>query len=193
MEVIVKKMTTIDDMHEAFESTVRGDTRVKCSLRNAYKWEHSPIRIQMFKIKMIDVPSFVSVHFVRHAAVGQQHYVMSNREDRGGEGNTEVNRLSPVKHTMILNAQHLIDMARRRLCFQVSKETRSTMLMIKEEIRKVDPDLAHYMVPNCIYRGGTCSEPKPCGMYIVNSYNGEGDEMARYSRLHPELLPKRGE
>jgi len=185
MEVIVEKITTIEDMHEAFESTVRGGAKVKCKLRHAYLWEHSPIRTQLFKVKMIDIPSFVSVHFVRHAAVGQQHYVMSNRDDRGGEGNTEVNRLSPVKHTMILNAQHLIDMARKRLCFKSSKETRHVMLLIKEKIKKVDQDLSSFMVPNCIYRGNICTEPKPCGNYSIRRYTPEGQEIVSRTSHHP--------
>lgn len=27
------------------------------------------------------------------------------------------------------------------------------------------------MVPNCVFRGGVCPEPKPCGMYNVKRYD----------------------
>lgn len=171
MKITVRKITTIEDAHLAIESTMRKGFKAKCSLDQLYMWEHSPSRTQLFWVMMEDVPSFVSVHFVRHAAVGQSHFVMSNREDRGGEGNTLVHRLSPVNHRMLLNAQHLIDMSKRRLCYQASQETRNVMKEIRYAIQTIDPDLAKYMVPNCVYRNGICPEPKPCGNFIVKRYD----------------------
>ena len=69
----------------------------------------------------------------------------------------------------------LMHIARRRLCYQASRETREVVVAIKEAIREVDPDLSHFMVPNCVYRGGICPEPKPCGNYSVRRYGGEDD------------------
>lgn len=174
MKITVQKITTIADAHAAIASTVSGATTPRATLQQLYGWEHSPSRTQLFWVVMEGIPSFVSVHFVRHAAVGQQHYVMSNRVDRGGDGNDIVTRNSPVNHRMLLNAQHLIDMSRRRLCYQASIETRSVMQRIKDEVAFVDMDLARYMVPNCIYRGGICSEPKPCGNFKIKRYDPEG-------------------
>lgn len=171
MKIEVSKITTLADAHLAIESTMHAGFEAKCTLDQLYRWEHSPSRTQMFWINMIEIPTFVSVHFVRHAAVGQQHFVMSNRADRGGAGDEEVNRLSPVNHRMLLNAQHLIDMSRRRLCYKASKETWEIMHDIRSEISRIDFDLCMYMVPNCVYRGGYCSEPKPCGEYNVKVYN----------------------
>lgn len=171
MKITVEKITTLEAAHKAIEFTMQAGFHAKCSLRDLYLWEHSPSRTQLFNIDMLDIPSMVSVHFVRHSAVGQQHFVMSNRDDRGGAGNKTVNRLSPVNHRMILNAQHLIDMSRKRLCFKASPETREAMLQIRKELRKVDPDLAAFMQPNCVYRGGNCCEPRPCGNYDVLRYN----------------------
>ena len=68
--------------------------------------------------------------------------------------------------SLFINAQSLIDMAKLRLCFQASKETRETFGKIKQEIAKIDPDLAKMMVPKCVYRNGLCGEPFCCG------YNG---------------------
>ena len=150
---------------------MRNGFEAKCSLKDLYLWEHSPSRTQMFWIHMENIPSFVSVHLVRHAAVGQQHYVMSNRTDRGGLGNEVVTRNSPVNHRMLLNAQHLIDMSRRRLCYKASPETREVMGRIKEAIGVIDPDLALYMVQECVYRGGFCHEPKACGNFRVMRYD----------------------
>ena len=171
MKVTVEKITTIADAHLAIESTMRDGFEAKCNLDQLYRWEHSPSRTQIFWVYMEGVQSFVSVHFVRHAAVGQGHFVQSNREDRGGPGDSVVNRTTPVNHRMLLNAQHLIDISRRRLCFQASVETRFAWKMVRDAVMVIDSDLAKYMVPNCVYRGGYCCEPKPCGNYRVKVYN----------------------
>lgn len=170
MNITIRPISGLEEARQAIESTHNGKLASKATLAQLTRWEHSPLREIEFKIVMVGIPSFVSVHFVRHAATGQRHYVMSNRDDRGGAGNDTVTRNSPVKHTMRVNAQHLIDMARKRLCHQASKETRSVMLRIKEEIGVVWPDIANHLVPNCVYRGGVCVEPKPCGKYKIRDY-----------------------
>jgi len=170
MKITAEKITSLTDAHKAIESTMHAGFAARCSLKQLYLWEHSPSRTQMFWIIMEGIPTKVSVHLVRHAAVGQQHYVMSNRPDRGGAGDDAVTRNSPVNHRMLLNAQHLIDMSRKRLCFQASKETRDVMIEIREAVEWVDGDLSDYMVPNCVYRGGYCCEPKPCGQFNVKKY-----------------------
>lgn len=161
MEISVKKYTDAFLMRKACEMTMH-DRSSKASLKDMYKCEHSPIRTQMFWIEMLDIPTFVSVHFVRHH-VGIEHFVQSNRVDHGAD--TNITRLTPINHGMWCNAQALISMSRRRLCYKASPETREVMLKIKEAVRAVDPDLANALVPNCIYRGGHCHEPKPCGNY----------------------------
>ena len=65
---------------------------------------------------------------------------------------------------MLINAQALIHMSRKRLCFQSHAETIKVMTGIKEAILAVDYTLAQYMVPECMYRNG-CYELKPCGYY----------------------------
>jgi len=171
MKITVTKITNLSDAHLAIESTMRSGFTAKCSLDQLYRWEHSPSRTQLFWIHMMNIPTKVSVHLVRHAAVGQQHFVMSNRSDRGGAGDDQVTRNSPVNHRMLLNAQHLIDMSRKRLCYQASKETRNVMLEIQKAVEGIDSVLANYMVPNCVYRGGYCCEPKPCGQYNIKRYD----------------------
>jgi thymidylate synthase ThyX len=64
---------------------------------------------------------------------------------------------------MLVNAQTLINMARKRLCSKAHKETMDTMMAIKDEIAWVDPDLAKFLVPECEYRGNFCHEPRSCG------------------------------
>jgi hypothetical protein len=127
--------------------------------------EHSPIRCYILHILMQDIAPPVSVHFVRHK-VGVEHFVTTSRPDRTGVPR-DVGGLKTVDHVMILNAQSLITIARKRLCGNAEAATRETM----EEIKGVllaspDPFLAalgSILEPDCIYRGGLCHEFKCCG------------------------------
>lgn len=131
-------------------------------MKKMYESEHSPIRCVMFYVLMVNIPSFVSVHLVRHKH-GVEHYVKSLREDRCGDGTED--RWSPVNHMMVLNAQALINMSRKRLCTQASHETTKVMQMIREKVQQVDDALAQCMVPDCVYKNGKCTEFKSCGRW----------------------------
>jgi len=160
MTIAVQKLTDESLMRKACAVT-NGKTSSKVTLEQIYKCEHSPIRTQLFWIEMYGIPSFVSVHFVRHK-VGVEHFVKSLRDDRCGKGNETRN--SPVNHFMLINAQALINMARKRLCTKAHKETRKVMNEIKMAVRNVDFPLFERLVPDCEYRNG-CYELKSCGMY----------------------------
>lgn len=168
MNVTVEKLTDITLLRKACESTMQAGKTSAVTLDVMYRCEHSPIRTQLFWITMDDVPTFVSVHCVRHK-IGIEHFVRSNRPDRGGDG--EANRQTPIMHSVLVNAESLINMAKKRLCHQAHQETRKAMLAIKEAVHTVDPDLARYMVPQCIYRGGYCQEMRPCGKYRILRYD----------------------
>lgn len=158
MQITIRKLTDVDLLREAAGLTINADSGL--TLGKAYQCEHSPMRTQMFWIVMEDIPTFVSVHLVRHK-IGVEHFVKSNRRDRGG--NDEITRMTPVNHGMLINAQALIEMARKRLCYQASLETRRVMEEIKAAMWNVDEALSTKMVSNCTYRGGYCPELKPCG------------------------------
>jgi len=159
MEVLVEKVTGASLMRWACGLTI--DSVSNAELSDMYACEHSPIRTQLFKITMLDIPTFVSTHFVRHN-IGCLHYVKTQREDRGGSKDS--NRWTPTNHGMIANAQALINMARKRLCFMSREETREVMKLIAKEVSKVDKALGHCLAPDCVYRGG-CFELKSCGYY----------------------------
>ena len=125
-----------------------------------YQSEHSPIRTQTFWVDMQGIPSFVSVHLVRHK-IGVEHFVQTYRDDRGA--NEVADRNTKVNHGMFINAAALIHMSRKRLCTNAHEETRKVMVEIKNAIKEVDPVLAKYMVVDCVYRGGCC-EPRTCGL-----------------------------
>ena len=158
MQITAEKITDETLLRRACEATMHGQ-RSQVGLARMYRAEHSPIRTQMFWIVMNEIPSFVSVHLVRHK-VGVEHFVRSHREDRGGNG-TE-GRWSPVNHAMFANAQALIQISRKRLCRQAHEKTREVWELVREAIADEDPDLAHHMVPECEYRG-ECPELRPCG------------------------------
>lgn len=159
MVVAVRKITNEALLKRAAWFTSGKD--VKAPIDTWYASEHSPIRTQLFWVEMFSIPTFVSVHLVRHK-IGVEHFVRSNRTDRGA---TEVaDRNTPVNHAMLLNAQALINMARKRLCGKASKETQALMLLIKQQIEESDPSLADSLVAECEYRG-KCPEFKKCGRW----------------------------
>ena len=75
---------------------------------------------------------------------------------------SKFDRYTPTDLSFIINAEALINMAKKRLCTKASPETREVMMIIKEKIKDVDPDLYNFLVPTCIYRGGICPELKSC-------------------------------
>ncbi len=158
MKITCERLTHEDVWMEACSATIGGKS-VGVSWFKMLDAEHSPIRCCWYRIRMEDIPTCVSVHLVRHK-IGVEHFVKSNRPDRGGAYN--IGRMSPVLHVMDANAQALMTMARRRLCYQAEKHTLAVFQGVLEAVATVDSVLASLMVPMCQYRGGKCHEVKPC-------------------------------
>ena len=123
--------------------------------------EHSPVRKLFFSWKWLDLPYWVSVHFVRHK-YGIEHFVSTQRTDRTGEDRTGARQDSPVMHECMANAQEVMFVSRRRLCMQASPETRAAWQLVVDEIARVEPEVAECCVPECVYRG-FCPEFRSCG------------------------------
>jgi hypothetical protein len=167
MKVSIKKHTGLEEARRAIEATCYGEMASRATLSKVYRWMHSPMRTQLFEIELLGIPSFVATHLVRH--VSTQPYVSTRRSDRGA---TEVaDRHTPVDMILWANAEALMSMSGKRLCYQASLETRALMLEIKKAMVSVDVDLAYNMQPQCVYQGGYCREPKTCGRYKVKMYN----------------------
>lgn len=131
------------------------------------KCEHSPIRTLMFTIQLVDVPYWVSVHYVRHK-YGIEHYVRSQRNDRQSQyDRNSAPQNAPVNHIIEVNAQELMFMARKRLCSKAAVETKQVMEMIVAEVVKVCPEFKPFLVPQCEYLG-KCPEIYGCGMFDEN-------------------------
>jgi len=154
MQITVKKLTDEELLRESAGMTTGHESHL--SLRDAYGLEHSPMRTQMFWVRMEGIPTSSSVHLIRHH-IWVEKFVKSNRPDRGGNGRAD--RDTPVDTGLFLNAQSLINMARMRLCNRADKTTREIMEEIKTKVAEIDADLAAFMVPNCTYRGGLCYRP----------------------------------
>ena len=76
----------------------------------------------------------------------------------------------PNDQDFYVNAQTLINISRRRLCNTASKETiEAWKLVVKTLKENVDPILADFLVPNCIYRG-FCPEANSCGYWKSNKF-----------------------
>lgn len=135
------------------------------------KCEHSPIRTLMFTIQLMDVPYWVSVHYVRHK-YGIEHYVRSQRNDRQHEyDRNSAPQNAPVNHIIEVNAQELMFMARKRLCSKAAEETKQVMEMIVAEVVKVCPEFKPFLVPQCEYLG-RCPEIYGCGLRDDNEHMG---------------------
>lgn len=136
--------------------------------------EHSPIRKIKFNWKWTNLKSWVSVHFVRHK-FGIEHWVTTQRTDRTGVNRDNLLQSALVEHECEADAQALINISRKRLCFQASPETRRAWQEVIDNVAKVDPVLASVCQPECIYRG-FCPEMKSCGYAKTETYQKRLEE-----------------
>lgn len=128
--------------------------------------EHSPIRTLHFHF-LLTLKSWISVHFVRHK-IGVEHFVTTQRDDRTGISRDDKPQSAQVQHGMFANAQAMITMSRKRLCFAAHPETRKEWYAVKQAVATVDQDMADAMVPECIYRG-FCPETQMCKEKFVHT------------------------
>ena len=135
--------------------------------------EHSPIRKLKLSWRWVDLPYWVSVHLVRHS-VGINHFVSTQRTDRTNIDRKKLPQDSLVSHECEANAQALINISRKRLCNCASKETRQAWQLVKDEVAKVEPELAHCMVRECVYRG-YCPEMFSCKYDKTEAFKRELD------------------
>lgn len=125
--------------------------------------EHSPIRLIEIDWSWERIKSWVSVHWTRHK---HEKFVSTQRDDRKEH---DVSRDDMPQGTLVdmdnyANAQQLIDIFRKRLCFQASPETREYAEDFKIALHTEQPELSDVLVPNCIYRCG-CPEFQQCGFF----------------------------
>ena len=139
--------------------------------RTLFLSEHSPIRKMQLMWRWVDLPYWVSTHFVRHK-FGIEHFIRTQRSDRTGIDRNDIGQGAYVTHEAEANAQALITMSRKRLCNGASPETREAMQLLKDDVAIVMPELARCMVRDCVYRGW-CYEKYTCGFHFKPEYQDE--------------------
>lgn len=124
------------------------------------KARHSPIRYLQFSFYLEDIPSYVSVHLVRH--VHSQPYVKSQRNDRQSEyDRTKAPQDTPVNMIWDMNAEEFMTISNKRLCRLADPATRSVVQKMCDEVSRVNPEFKDFLVPNCQYLG-ECKEMFSC-------------------------------
>lgn len=169
MLVKIIKHTGLAEARRAIEATCYESMESTATLAQVYQWLHSPIRTQLFEIHISNIPTFAATHLVRH--VTTQPFVSTQRIDRGAQ--EVADRYTPVNMIIWANAESLLSMAGKRLCYKSSQATRKAFRILKAKMKMCDPDLARHMQPQCVYQGGYCREPKPCGKYRAKKYDPE--------------------
>lgn len=172
MKVTIEKLTSWDLVKRAALQT----RNLKMVNPPTSQWklkmlmaEHSPLRCLQFYITFEDIPYFVHVHLVRHF-MGLTPFVSTSRSDL-----TDVKDRSKRKQTdlvnfsLYINAQAILAISYKRHCNKASAETRELWDMVRNEMLKVDKELAMMMVPACIHQGH-CPELSTCGFCNTEAY-----------------------
>ena len=162
--VTITKLTDIELLRKLNSYTTGKPSQQ--SAASAYRAMHSPVRAILFLVEMRNVPTAVSTHFTRHKT-GVEHFVKSNRPDRGGDGKAD--RDTPLNHAMLLNAQALQNILAKRLCKKSMGATVKVAQAIKNALIGVDNELWQHLHAQCVLCG-VCGEPKSCG--YINSMPG---------------------
>jgi hypothetical protein len=70
-----------------------------------------------------------------------------------------------VNHDIILNAQEILYISKKRLCAKASKETREIWSKVVSELRNIgEVELSAFCKPECWWCGNKCPESAPCGL-----------------------------
>jgi len=123
---------------------------------------HSPIRVLNFAFLIEDIPSNTATHLVRH--VHATPFVSSLRNDRQDRIDGDAARRdTPVDMIFYCNAEELMNVANKRLCFKAAPRTREVVEMMCNAAEECVPELDGLLVPMCEYRGRECHEINGCG------------------------------
>lgn len=183
MEAIVTRLTdwnlVVDEARRtAWKDSLGHEPSHDFKMR-ALMSRHSPIQALLFRIQFKDIPYWVSVHLVRHHTV-DGHWVASQRPDRSptGANRAELPQGALVNHDIILNAQEILYISKKRLCYQASKETREAWRSVVKQLKDMgEAELAAFCQPECWWCGMRCPEPKSCGMCVPKQMPAEGNSL----------------
>lgn len=180
MKLTILKAPTSEDWilcKQAALVTIGKETETEPTLewkQKILKSCHSPIRLLTYTVLMEDIPSWVSVHLVRH--IHAQPFVSTQRNDRCNRDNGYDRRKAPqdtpVSMIWHFNAEELMTICHKRLCMLASKETREVIQEMVRQISEKCPEWkgTNLLVPLCTYRGGICTEFNPCDYYKAHGH-----------------------
>ena len=182
MKITIQELTSSKEVLNAARTTVWKEDLMKEPskqfMKDIYISEHSPIRCKMFMIEYSGIKRWIADHLVRHD-IGVTPFMSTQREDRNDEimaisveeGNPrdEAKQGSLVNLKLLVNAQALINISRKRMCGQAHVETQQVWNKTIRELKLLDKELAFCCVPECVYRG-FCPEKYPCGRTKLEFY-----------------------
>jgi len=136
--------------------------------------EHSPLRSVLYRVDFYGIPYYAHVHLVRHH-VGVQPIARSQRPDAMNPVDYDRNKApqdTPMDLRLILNAQAILNIAKKRLCLKADQVTYRAVKLMKEDLAQskalFSQLLANACRPACEWQGNICHEVfKPCGKYDV--------------------------
>lgn len=147
--------------------------------------EHSPIVTLIYEWEWLDLPYWISVHFVRHW-LGVKHFVSSQRNDRQDEYDRQkAPQDALVNHRIEANAMSMINISQARKCLEASTETRMAWEMAVDEISNHSQEIIPFLVKPCIYRNGIC--PEVFGTCAYNKTDKFGKEVKTYRDIYEKM------
>lgn len=174
MKVSFERLVDPEYMLAAMRTTRGKDMRVKKAptLETWQKMlisEHSSPRSVKYRVYIEDIPYYAHVHLVRHH-VGVEPHVYSQRDDTGKEEVTPRDSLpqgNMVNMILDLNAQSIINIARKRFCHKAHRQAQDFVEKLKCALiytgDEYDQVLGKLLMKPCSWFPGYCPEPKPCG------------------------------
>ena len=163
------------DVKRAAFRTMDKDTETPPTLewkKRIIRAQHSPIRMLTFLIEIKNLPSWISVHLVRH--VHAQPFVSTQRNDRcdraDGYDRRKAPQDTPVSMMWYFNVEELITISHKRYCMLASAETRAVVQQMCRMIEKEYPEYRGVFEPLCSYRNGLCDEFHPCEYYVKHGH-----------------------
>ena len=155
-------LTTIHKKHTGKEITPEWK-------RNILLSGHSPIRELSIRFRVSELERWIADQLVRHT-VGVNNYMGTGRSDRIKIPRSEQTMEFLTELMQTHNAQSLIQLMNTRLCVGcVSPETRKLAELLRDEIERIEPELAFMFVPNCIKLCG-CKEVFTGGCLHFNNF-----------------------
>lgn len=131
--------------------------------RKILRARHSPIRYLRYGFLIKEIPSNVATHLCRH--VHAQPYVSSLRNDRQDEMDGDAARRdTPVNMILDVNAEELMAIANKRLCYKAAERTRMAVAKMCELAAESTPEIGEFLVPMCEY-AHECYEMESCGKW----------------------------